>query len=526
MSGIVGNAVSDRMKYGVKQAAVRSENALRNIKASNGTTFTQNLGTEIVFELPSNANGTYCDFSKSYFRFSFITQFGKTGAAAAENLANILFERGAESMFRRVQFYDASGTLLESFEHYNEIFAVMNLLTGNSVANNTIQNAWHEGYCSNTGLNYPDLGSAVLSVQGTAASTSEAFLNQSAFAVAESGDVTKNYDVVFQLSSALFGGSALKYLRKYILFVCITHLNYCLKNIFCMKLIFAFLLFSVLTTAFTAVNGLRMVLTLDTHTNTFVTTNANVTVKSNTITDPTFFYTVIRVDPMVDASLIEAARGKDGLIRIHSQRWAHFSHTVPANATTDEYVIPIRVSSLKALYFGFQRNDATNSATTKSVSLVENVNSISNSDLTSMKSAFVHNGITEYQFFIDGSPTPATPVRVGTTVSGHGTYLAKIDQNIGMGECTAELARACHVMHKTMDAAHMTLLHAGTDKMLGRVSRNMLFGVELESMSNKSNVIERYVYILFIYFLCMQIIFLQKVYFSVKLIIFSFLFLP
>ena len=44
------------------------------------------------------------------------------------------FERGPESMFRRIQIFDASGNLLENFENYNDIYCLTELLT-NNVAN-------------------------------------------------------------------------------------------------------------------------------------------------------------------------------------------------------------------------------------------------------------------------------------------------------------------------------------------------------------------------------------------------------
>ena len=61
-------AITDRMKYGVKPSAVRSENYLHNIKASNGSTFKYQMGQDIIFDVPALGNGYYCDFSTSYFR--------------------------------------------------------------------------------------------------------------------------------------------------------------------------------------------------------------------------------------------------------------------------------------------------------------------------------------------------------------------------------------------------------------------------------------------------------------------------
>lgn len=457
MSGIVGNAVSDRMKYGVKQAAVRSECSLRNIKASNGTSFSQSLGTEIVFELPANANGTYCDFSKTFIRLTkSIT--GTNSTSDAED-AIFRYERGPESMIRRLQIYDASGTLLESIEHYNECYAVQELLTASASQRVTSGHLTNECYTAskdaNVALSYPDLGGAVAMM--TADNQISQLLNVSnrgttipAKANDVDGSATVSTDVCFQLSSALFGGSAHKYLP------------------------------------FTAVNGLRFVLTLESIANTYNSDVDGCEVSSVTISDPTMFYSVIRVDPMVDASLIAAARGDDGLIRIHAQRWAHFSHTVPDKATSDEYVVPIRVSSLKGIFFGFTLDK---SGQNNQVPDNDSITSFKDGNMTNMKSAFIHNGLYEYQFMLDGAPVPSTPVQVGGAqkivndqiYTGRGTNQA---------EQMMELARACHVNQKTFNADHLSLMTGTADKNLAKNMRNMIYGCEFESFSNKSNVIE------------------------------------
>ena len=41
------------------------------------------------------------------------------------------FERGPESMFRRLLIQDASGNLLETFENYNDLYCLHELLTNN-----------------------------------------------------------------------------------------------------------------------------------------------------------------------------------------------------------------------------------------------------------------------------------------------------------------------------------------------------------------------------------------------------------
>ena len=55
-------AVSDRMKNGVKTSAVRSENYVPNIRASNGSAFPLTLGQDIIFDLSALGNEYCCDF--------------------------------------------------------------------------------------------------------------------------------------------------------------------------------------------------------------------------------------------------------------------------------------------------------------------------------------------------------------------------------------------------------------------------------------------------------------------------------
>ena len=126
-------AITDKMMYKVKPSAVRSENYLHNIKASNGSSFNVQMGTDIIFEVPALGNGYYCDFSTSYFRVRVDCNLPTAIVPAAGLQSNgyVRFERGPESMFRRVLIQDASGNLLENFENYNDLYCLTELLTNN-----------------------------------------------------------------------------------------------------------------------------------------------------------------------------------------------------------------------------------------------------------------------------------------------------------------------------------------------------------------------------------------------------------
>ena len=51
------------MQYKVKASAVTSENYLQNIKASNESDFSLQMGADIIVDIPALGNASkYCDF--------------------------------------------------------------------------------------------------------------------------------------------------------------------------------------------------------------------------------------------------------------------------------------------------------------------------------------------------------------------------------------------------------------------------------------------------------------------------------
>ena len=113
-----------------------------------------------------------------------------------------------------------------------------------------------------------------------------------------------------------------------------------------------------------AINGMRITLSCENVIGAFVInglyshgTNAGDTqnsIASVNIYDPTFSLNMVRVDPTVDAQLIKAAQNPDyGNIRIHSQTCSMYQMSLLAGQSTFEYIIPVKVSSLKAIYFTF-----------------------------------------------------------------------------------------------------------------------------------------------------------------------------
>ena len=75
-----------------------------------------------------------------------------------------------------------------------------------------------------------------------------------------------------------------------------------------------------------AMNGFHLVLTLNMANNSFqLDESSTAKVMAYSINDPTIYTNMIRVDPAVDRGIIDASRGTDGRIRIHSQSWRTYT---------------------------------------------------------------------------------------------------------------------------------------------------------------------------------------------------------
>jgi len=474
---VVGSAVSDRMKYGVKPSAIRSENLLYNLKAVNGTQFSQSTSTDIIFEIPSMGNGYYCDVGNSYFRFKL-----STANSTAYNLTSGLrFERGPESLIRRLQITDANGNLLENIEHYNEIYGLTEICTAPIQSRQTIGSFFGENYKGLYGINRvvtsgtwqytpaaatgdqvyaenayqdkPDLGSVFVAQSACTAA------NISGAVALAALNTYVDYYVTFQLLSGIFGAALDKYLPM------------------------------------SAINGLRIVLTMENQIGSCMVVGLAyatdpISTYTTYINDPSLYLNMVRVDPTVDQALIQSSTGPDGLIRIHTQTWSTFSQTVAAGTTSYDYMIPIRVSSLKAIFFGFTRTAGTGAPTNtganytgQEVPAGGDFNATQTAALTAtnqqcahmMKASWFQNNLATYQFFIDGRPSPSSAVNVTQT----GCF----------SEAMTELSRAWHVSQKTHDGGYLSLIPSDLSVSVW-CKRNLIFGHELESFASKDNVIE------------------------------------
>ena len=405
MSGKQGTAVSDHMKYNVKPTAVRSENLLNNIKASNGNLFDGDNQHEIIFEIPAMAGGYYLDAAGSRIRFSLYL-----GEAAGRGTTDneIFLDRGPCSLIETLTIHDASGHLLESISNLDSLYSMIEM-------------------CTNT----PDVRQyrSVFNGEGAFETVSDVqSINQfkggrlyrEAAALTTPfcpSDFTTYHKLEFVLPSGVFGQSCQKYYPL------------------------------------SAMNGFRITLKLQQGIKALYNSVDGATAHTYFISDPTLFLNLIRVDPEVDRGIIDGAKGPDEKIRIHTHSWRTYSKAIATSDTSFEHVIPINVSSLKAIFFTFQETAA---------------------DTIRHYGSFYTRYLSSYQLFVDGAPIPASPV----------------DTLPPYGEAVSELCRAWHVRHG--DSDFPTCLTGGkvyreTDD--NRES-NMVYGIELESFSGKSNTIE------------------------------------
>ena len=137
------------------------------------------MGQYISFDIPALGNGYYCDFFTSYFKVKVDITLGTAltqaaGATIKNGNGYVRFERGLESMFRRVLIQYASGNLLESFENYNNLYCLTESFTDSKL--NREGFSWFHG----EGLKVP--GSTNPTVVATAANSQNCTIDVSPFA--------------------------------------------------------------------------------------------------------------------------------------------------------------------------------------------------------------------------------------------------------------------------------------------------------------------------------------------------------
>ena len=108
-----GSAISDRLRFNTKPIAVRSENLVSSIKATNGNIQTGDGVSTIIFDIPAMSGGYYLDAALTRFSFNLRLTDVSSNATSIDTLKYIWLDRGPNSIINRFQLYDQSGQLLE-----------------------------------------------------------------------------------------------------------------------------------------------------------------------------------------------------------------------------------------------------------------------------------------------------------------------------------------------------------------------------------------------------------------------------
>jgi hypothetical protein len=162
-------------------------------------------------------------------------------------------------------------------------------------------------------------------------------------------------------------------------------------------------------------------------------------------------------------SIIGAAKAAspDGKIRIQTHSWKVLTSQIYTTQNSFDYIIPIQVASLKAVFFTItpQANTA---------------------NLNRSKTQFIQRGMTDYQFFYSDDPVLNQPVKVQYPNT----------------EAFSELMRAWNVAHKTMDAPTLITVEDYNENTKANAlgffenPSSCVYGIDLESFAAKNNVMD------------------------------------
>ena len=125
-----GSAISDRLRFNTKPIAVRSENLVSSIKATNGNIQTGDGVSTIIFDIPAMSGGYYLDAASTRFSFNLMFTDSSNVATSIDALKYIWLDRGPNSIINRFQLYDQSGHLLEDLQNYHLLYGLEKVCTG------------------------------------------------------------------------------------------------------------------------------------------------------------------------------------------------------------------------------------------------------------------------------------------------------------------------------------------------------------------------------------------------------------
>ena len=510
MSELMG--VPDRMRYNLKVTAVESTNKLTTGPANGTDTYIGGTSSTIEFTIPHSSMNEFVDPVMSRFRFRlqvFLPPYMLNNPARNTNNDKeyVYFDRGFESLIRRIDIYDMNGNLLEAIDHYNCLYAITELCTSEpetrkSRGRFTMECLQEKDYAT---------GSAIWPDQQYQTLTSLQSSSQQAHA-------PRAYEVCFNLISGVFGGTCEKYwplkaingLRVLIQLENPTdaftyrfvpgndarqHLPIGPASIGNIDPIYGGFINPILDDnngQYYMNNGDKAAAVTE-WTTTYISnlaegTDAEKRIKNRLLKthyDPTtyqvelnttaandFGYSIFKPSIQLNRiylpggmgdSIIGAAKAAspDGKIRIQTHSWKVLTSQIYTSQNSFDYIIPIQVASLKAVFF--------------TITPQHNTGNINRS-----KTQFIQRGMTDYQFFYSDDPVLNNPVRVQYPNT----------------EAFSELMRAWNVAHKTMDAPTLITVEdynedcRVNDLAFFKNPSSCVYGIDLESFAAKNNVMD------------------------------------
>ena len=100
--------VSDKMRYGLKPIAVESKAHVLTLPCIGASEYTGDTSSTIIFRIQHNPSGRYVDPTATRFKFTFSLSL----PAGCKMQDAFCFERGPESLIRRMQIKDIQGLSL------------------------------------------------------------------------------------------------------------------------------------------------------------------------------------------------------------------------------------------------------------------------------------------------------------------------------------------------------------------------------------------------------------------------------
>ena len=158
------------------------------------------MALSIVFRIHHNPSGRFVDPTTCKFKMQFLL----TVPASIFPCDTFFFERGPESIIRRLQVKDIQGRLLEDIDQYNCLYAITEICTGDPVVRQGRATFGLEGNSA-----WPDLGGWIKhpteGLQNSSVKTNNAASN------------VYSCELSFNLLSGVFGGASKKYIYRCLL---------------------------------------------------------------------------------------------------------------------------------------------------------------------------------------------------------------------------------------------------------------------------------------------------------------------